>query len=458
MIRSGSLKSCCVALLALLILALTACANEQATVPHGSASPAAPTLSTPLGTSNEAGRATGTASAVTESPVTTLEHPQTSTPTLLTSTPTSTFLPLPSLQGTLYYVHGGELVAFKTQTKQEQRTGVMVGTGLTSELQNTTGFSVSPDQRSVALLRDANLSLIRLETPEQASSLSADVGHDFVWSPDSTAIAFVTGPRKKGIYDLQICSESSKVWIADIATDAKMSVGNGCHPAWAPDGKRLAFVTHATNNMPQNALVLVNRAGENKWMPINGTLQDNAFPLPRFAFDNPMWSTDGATIYLLSRFRTDSSHSLSSIEKVDAVTGQTTAIGFADEVIAYSIRPSADSGYIAYNQGNEIGVTIFVVHEIDAGAHTVKAYWAHNEQITLHSMVIASRPHIVDGAWAPQGTLIAVLFCGNPENFHEECSFERNEGEIRVYDPLHDALSAPIIQEAAIWGGIEWRP
>ncbi len=146
----------------------------------------------------------------------------------------------------------------------------------------------------------------------RASSLpaGATLVVEEVRSGDRLAICASTGegPIKRGAREIA----ATAVWAGEGGDLRKLDAGPGaCHPAWSPDGRRLA-VTSADG-------LWVFQAGS--W---NGVLRVRAQPpmgaLTEFsyrAFAEPKWSPDGALLAMLV-----SNGGTSWVEVIEASTGR----------------------------------------------------------------------------------------------------------------------------------------
>ncbi len=117
------------------------------------------------------------------------------------------------------------------------------------------------------------------------------------WSADGKLLAFT---RKAG--------GKSEIWVAARFNLTPRKLANGQYPVFAPDSRRIAFLTEGTIKpglaAPQgNALHLINDAGENEWEPINVAkipqdLTSLGYPFnpDTFALQSPTWLDGGKTL------------------------------------------------------------------------------------------------------------------------------------------------------------------
>ncbi|HVE40976.1 MAG TPA: DPP IV N-terminal domain-containing protein [Planctomycetota bacterium] len=96
----------------------------------------------------------------------------------------------------------------------------------------------SPDGRWIAFTwTDApGLGLLAIDDAKAAPTRFAPKGHDPVWSPDSTRLAFIRGSSGEGGNELRIVDRDGR-------NERVLAGGAGDkdRPSWSPDGKRLLF-------------------------------------------------------------------------------------------------------------------------------------------------------------------------------------------------------------------------
>lgn len=127
------------------------------------------------------------------------------------------------------------------------------------------------------------------------------------WSPDGKHIVFTrtTDTNKNGQFEP---GDLHEVWLVDQDGQNSRKLATGQQPSWAPDSKRIAYVTNGTVKAdipaPQdNALHLINYQGQNDWAPITtaqvpSDLSGQGFPFgPSTIFlQYPTWLDGGQTI------------------------------------------------------------------------------------------------------------------------------------------------------------------
>ena len=170
------------------------------------------------------------------------------------------------------------------------------------------------------------------------------------------------------------------IFILDLASGAiqRLTAGvddQGQYPAWAPDGRRLAFATTAFDRATFDVAVLDVQTGE-----VLRVTADRAYDL------HPAWSRDGRSVFFSS-------------PRAGTQAVFRARIGSPDEVAAVSSSPeralmpdaAPDGQRIAYVLGSEQGLRI-VVHDLSSGA---------TEAISPAGVDVA------EVRWSPDGSRLA---------------------------------------------------
>jgi Tol biopolymer transport system component len=155
------------------------------------------------------------------------------------------------------------------------------------------GFSWSPDGREIAFTSDRyGKGLIYLINPNGSGrkNLTDDefwYGYPS-WSPDGKKIAFVSGQPE--ILNSQ-ANIQGQIYVmnasGDGINDLSGNVFNDWYPTWAPDGKKIAFVSYKDSN-PQ--IYVMNADGTDR-ANLSGTDSDGLYPT---------WAPDGKKIAFVS--------------------------------------------------------------------------------------------------------------------------------------------------------------
>jgi dipeptidyl aminopeptidase/acylaminoacyl peptidase len=204
----------------------------------------------------------------------------------------------PPVGAEILFLRAGDLIAYSIASRAERRVAAGVR-----------AFAATPDGRLLALVRGAGRAgeiwLVQrdgsaarqLTTNERAES-------DLSWAPDGLSLAYSSAdsdtPHPLDWEGYSRWCAASQARLLDLADAVERSLGPGCEPAFAPDGKRLAFVTPPQDQPSQlgfrganNSLRLVNRQGQNGWNFARADGKDTAQGYMVYA---PAWAPGGAQL------------------------------------------------------------------------------------------------------------------------------------------------------------------
>ena len=150
-----------------------------------------------------------------------------------------------------------------------------------------------PDQQEIDRFKQTHIHVIQVD----GSGLTPLTGGTFAddwptWSSDGQLIAFARSPL--ALIPPDGCGGGLCVMHADGSAMTALPV-DGAHPAWAPDGSRIAYALSYTDEMG------IWVAGPDGLAPVNLTRELSAGPEAEFSY--PAWSPDGARIAFAYRPR-----------------------------------------------------------------------------------------------------------------------------------------------------------
>ncbi|PDW01740.1 TolB family protein [Candidatus Viridilinea mediisalina] len=192
----------------------------------------------------------------------------TTMPTEAATATVAALAPSASMGARLLFLSGGNLVAFDLQraTQNEVVSGV-------------DAFAATTDGRRLALVR-AEGREVWVAAPDgsglQRVLRSEQFVSDLSWNPDGTTLVYTAAatpapfPPQHQAWS-EWCS-GAEARIYDLERDNGLSLGQGCQPAFGPDGLRIVFASPPQEVSPGlgflsavNTIQMVNQQGENSW-------------------------------------------------------------------------------------------------------------------------------------------------------------------------------------------------
>lgn len=196
----------------------------------------------------------------------------------------------------------------KKQLLQAGQPGNVTGTPVWSPDNKSIVVAVQPGGRTGANA-PTELYLVNADSGQSKKLLGEQPANtsdsEAVWSPDGTTIAFTRLFPTTATEPLQGRHE---LWLVDASGQNPRKIANGQQPAWAPDNKRIAFVTDGILkpglSIPQgNALHLINNKGQNEWEPITAAKVPNDMSKFNYPFGGeayviqyPVFLEEGKTV------------------------------------------------------------------------------------------------------------------------------------------------------------------
>jgi dipeptidyl aminopeptidase/acylaminoacyl peptidase len=160
-------------------------------------------------------------------------------------------LELSSDAGYLVYVRGeSEDPTASTREPQREVWSVDLATGASKLLGDGSEPAISPDGTRVAFVERGAVWSAPVDGSQPATQLFYDAGSDadLQWSPDGSALAFVSDRGDHSLIGVYRDNSSTLQFLAP-------SVRDDLEPRWSPDGTRVAFArTPGDGGAPQNPL------------------------------------------------------------------------------------------------------------------------------------------------------------------------------------------------------------
>ena len=253
------------------------------------------------------------------------------------------------------------------------------------------------------------------------------------WSPDSRTLVFTRGDLGSADPGSAALAAVGEVWRIGADGQHARRLTAGKYPVWAPDGRRIAFVTNGLEGTPdqlreRNELRLINAEGQNEWtvlkiadLPKELDLSGTGLlfvPDPRLFLD-PVWTGGGRALAV---------NVLGQIGQIVSITDQArdlTVVAAIHEGNYGRLRSQPGGSRLAYEVLAPSGVRAVEVSPYNQpltrqdGRFTVGGIRAGFEAI--------------QPVWAPDGQSLAAL-TGQPE---------AAQRTLRVYSLRGDEIAAP---------------
>ena len=219
------------------------------------------------------------------------------------------------------------------------------------------------------------------------------------WSADGTRLLFQRSTNE---------GKNSEIWVVDAAAGTARKIADGSDPSWAPDSKRIAYVTlPADEPLRKTQLRLVNFQGENGWAVVTD-VPANAPPIgppqakrqPKqfeHVLSNPVWDESGKAIYVVSSVGSQVESDFGMWERADAYNGGSSFINELVDVFDVVAAPNHRVALLVHSTAR--GDTYFGSQAVsgDAGSYG----W------------VKTAPGFRDDApaWAPDSQALAYYHC-----------------------------------------------
>lgn len=294
------------AALLMVVAGLAACATPppgsgaSVAPPAPTAAPAtaAPTAAaTPEATTAPTSTATAAPNTPTPPPPTSLptRGPQaTATPAAMTATPAAS---------EILFLRGRTLTAYDTAARSERRLA-----------DDVSEFAATPDGTQIALVRGSGSASELWLVARDGSGLRQLTSNGLAegspsWAPDGLTLAYASSaadvPHRRDWFTWSAWCAAAEVRKLDLAAGAETTLAAGCDPAFAPDGRRIAYAAPPTapesglgNRQPlaANSVRLINRQGQNGWDFARAQGVTMEGPAAGRVVYAPAWSPDGARV------------------------------------------------------------------------------------------------------------------------------------------------------------------
>jgi len=297
----------------------------------------------------------------------------------------------PELKGTIAFTREGNIFVYEPQT------GVVK-----LLIENGRDVQYSRDGSQIAFVRDDGLYLAAADGSNVQRIAAQPNVSDPRWTDDGSKIAF------QRVVDAAAPGRG-EIWTIELPNGQPIKITNGGDPAWAPDSKRLAYITEPTGDPRRNQLRLTNWLGQNDWGVVKNLPADTpsiGIPGEKVSPSRlehmllaPVWDAEGRFIYVPSFVLYQALSDFTIFERADAINGDSTFLGELPSVIDALGSPNRQA--VVFSTSTARGDIGLVGRPLNTEADPEQYIWATTQDGNVYPAV----------AWAPTSDALVSIRC-----------------------------------------------
>ncbi|GAC1386683.1 MAG: hypothetical protein NVSMB42_07350 [Herpetosiphon sp.] len=219
-----------------------------------------------------------------------------------------------------------------------------------------------------------------------------------MWSPDGSRLLFHRSLDQ---------GRAGEIWEVDLPSAPPRKIGDGNDPAWAPDNRRVAYVTIPPSSGRRKSLLrLVNYHGENGWAPVRDIPPDApSVGIPNkqrppsewhHVLASPLWDAAGKSVYLIALIGMELETDFGIWERADMHAGGSAFVAPLVNVVAAVASPDRHTVVLIHSTAR--GDTFFSGQTLEGSP---AAEWLNTEAGFRDDAP----------AWAPDSAALAYYHC-----------------------------------------------